>query len=58
MCARCNEREKRGFEKRPCKKAECPYKHLGYTDPVEVAFADMRNVLRSRGIGKLNDSLP
>ena len=50
MCVRCRDWEKRDFERPPCVTGECAYRHLGYADPVEIAIADIRNALRSRGV--------
>ena len=50
MCAKCKERENRGFEPKPCSISHCPYLHMGYIDPVELSIAEIRNVLKSRGI--------
>ena len=49
-CAVCAVWEKRGFERRLCATGECPYRHLGYIDPVECSAASVRNAVRARGI--------
>jgi len=48
MCVRCRDWEKRGFERPPCAKGECVYKHLGYADPVVREAAGVRNAILAR----------
>jgi hypothetical protein len=49
-CAVCADRQKRGFENKPCAAGTCPYKHLGYFDRAEWEAASVRNAMFSRGI--------